>query len=236
MERHFDEELNLLKRQILKMGTLVDEAIAGSVKAIVERNEDIARKIIDNDQVIDMLEIEIDRQCLELLAKRQPMAVDLRFITSLQKINSDLERIGDLSINLSYAAIYLAKHAPLKPLIDLPIMADETRTLLKDAMLAFVDSNSQLAREICSKDSEIDKLYVQNFREILTYMMEDNANIKRGIRLILVAKHIERMADHVTNIAEDIVYMVEGKTIKHHFEENQGDSGDDSSAEDEGVV
>ncbi len=234
MERHFDEELNELKKNILKMETMVEEAIARSIKSLVERDAELARKLIEDDQAIDMLEIEIDRQCLELLAKRQPMAVDLRVITSLQKINSDLERIADLAINIGYASIYLSKHPPLKPLIDIPKMADETRQMLKDAMLAMVDSNAALAREICQKDKEIDTLYVQNFREILTYMMEDNNNIKRGIRLILAAKHIERMADHVTNIAEDIVYMIEGKTIKHHLEELESNrtGGDEKSAED----
>ncbi|MBN2754384.1 MAG: phosphate signaling complex protein PhoU [Candidatus Goldbacteria bacterium] len=222
MERHFDEELNDLKKKVLKIQSLVETAIMQSVKALVERDSELAEKVIENDQEIDLLEIMIDRQCLELLAKRQPMAVDLRFITSIQKINNDLERIGDLAINVAYASKYLSKHPPLKPMIIIPAMAEETRQMLKDAMLSFVDENSALAREICKKDSQIDELYVQNFREILTYMMEDTNNIKRGIRLILVSKHIERMADHITNIAEDIVYMIDGKTIKHHFEDENG--------------
>jgi phosphate transport system protein len=219
MERHFDEELNDLKKKVLKIQSLVETAIMQSVKALVDRDSDLAEKVIENDQEIDLLEIMIDRQCLELLAKRQPMAVDLRIITSIQKINNDLERIGDLAINVAYASKYLSKHPPLKPMIIIPAMAEETRQMLKDAMLSFVDENSSLAREICKKDSQIDELYVQNFREVLTYMMEDTNNIKRGIRLILVSKHIERMADHITNIDEDIVYMIDGKTIKHHFED-----------------
>ena len=218
MERHFDEELEALKKNVLKMASMVDDAVHKSVESLVDMDVEMVEKLIEDDQIIDLLEVEIDRQCLELLAKRQPMAVDLRFITSLQKINNDLERIGDLAINVAHASIYLAKHPPLKPLVDIPKMEEETRKMLRQAISAIVEKNSAAARQICLKDSEIDSLYVQVFREILTYMMEDNNNIKRGIRLILVAKHIERMADHVTNIAEDVVYMLEGKTIKHHID------------------
>ncbi|HNZ28413.1 MAG: hypothetical protein BWY84_00284 [Candidatus Aerophobetes bacterium ADurb.Bin490] len=218
MERHFDEELEALKKNILKMASMVDDAVHKSVESLVDMDIEMAEKLIEDDQIIDLLEVQIDRQCLELLAKRQPLAVDLRFITSLQKINNDLERIGDLAINVAHASIYLSKHPPLKPLVDIPKMEEETRKMLRQAVSAIVEKNPAAAREICLKDSEIDSLYVQVFREILTYMMEDNNNIKRGIRLILVAKHIERMADHVTNIAEDVVYMLEGKTIKHHID------------------
>ncbi|MFP4465847.1 MAG: phosphate signaling complex protein PhoU [Candidatus Goldiibacteriota bacterium] len=220
MERHFDDELKELKKNILKMQTLVDEAIIKSIKSLVDRNGELAEEVLGSDDAIDLLEIVIDKQCLELLAKRQPVAVDLRFITSVQKINSDLERIGDLCINVASASKYLAKHPQLKPLIDIPQMADITRSMLKDTMLALVDRDSKLARKIVEQDEEVDRLYVQNFREILSYMLEDNNNIKRGLRLILTAKHIERMADHVQNIAEDIVYMVEATTIKHHYEES----------------
>jgi len=222
LERHFDEELQDLRKNIMKMASLVDEAIVNSVKALKERDEESAARVIEKDEAIDMLEIEVDRQCLELIAKRQPIAVDLRFITSIMKINSDLERIGDLAIHIAHRTKSISKLKPLKPLIDIPKMAEKTRGMLKDAMNALVDKNAELARAICERDSEIDGLYVQNFREILTYMMEDRENIKAGIHLILCSKQIERMADHVTNIAEDIVYLVEGKTIKHHMEEREG--------------
>jgi phosphate transport system protein len=219
MERHFDEELNNLKRNILKMASLVDESIDKAIRALVERKEELALEVENQDSAIDMLEIEIDMLCLDLLARRQPIAIDLRFIASVMKINSDLERIGDLAANIGHKTQILLKYPLLKPLIDIPKMGDLIRGMLKDSITALVEKNSELARNITTRDTLVDDLYVQVFREVLTHMMEDNENIKTGIELILVAKHLERMADHITNVAEDIVYMVEGKTIKHKFEE-----------------
>jgi phosphate transport system protein len=219
MERHFDEELNNLKKNILKMASLVDEAIAKAIKALVERKEELAAEVEKEDSAIDMLEIEVDMLCLDLLARRQPIAIDLRFIASVMKINSDLERIGDLAANIAHKTLILINYPQLKPLIDIPKMGDLVRSMLKDSITALVDKNSELARTITPRDKDVDDLYVQVFREVLTHMMEDNENIKNGIELILISKHLERMADHVTNIAEDIVYMVEGKTIKHNFEQ-----------------
>jgi phosphate transport system protein len=219
MERQFDEELNNLKRNILKMASLVDESIAKAIKSLVERSEDTAIEVENEDSAIDMLEIEIDMLCLDLLARRQPIAIDLRFITSVMKINSDLERIGDLAANIGHKVQILIKYPQLKPLIDIPRMGELVRGMLKDGITALVDKNTDLARNITNRDQLVDELYVQVFREVLTHMMDDAENIKNGIELILIAKHLERMADHVTNIAEDIVYMVEGKTIKHKFEQ-----------------
>lgn len=219
MDRHFDEELSDLKKNILKMASFVDEAIARAIKALVERSDELAEAVEDDDEMIDMLEIEIEKQCLELLARRQPIANDLRFVTSVMKINSDLERIGDLAVNIAHKTRILIKYPQLKPLIDIPKMAEIVRTMLKDSIGALVSNNTDLARKILTRDTDVDGLYVQIFREVLTYMMENSNNIKTGIELILIAKHIERMADHVTNIDEDIVYMVDAKTIKHHFEQ-----------------
>jgi phosphate transport system protein len=218
MERQFDEELNELKRNILKMASMVDESIERAIKSLVNRVDELAEAVEEDDEQVDMLEITIERQCLELLARRQPIAIDLRFITSVMKINSDLERVGDLAGNIAHKARILNKLPVLKPLIDIPKMAESIRGMLRDAVTALVDKNSGLARKICDRDAEIDGLYVQIFREVLTHMMEDSGNIKTGIELILIAKHLERMADHITNVAEDIVYMVDAKTIKHQFE------------------
>jgi phosphate transport system protein len=218
MERQFDDELNALKKNILKMAALVDEAIGRALKSLVNRIDELADAVEEDDEQIDLMEITIERLCLELLARRQPIAIDLRFITSVMKINSDLERIGDLAGNIAHKAKILNKFPQLKPLIDIPKMAERVREMLKGAISALVDGNSEQARKICDRDTEIDGLYVQIFREVLTFMMEDSSNIKTGIELILVAKHLERMADHITNIAEDIVYMVDAKTIKHQFE------------------
>lgn len=219
MERHFDEELNDLKQNILKMAMLVDEAIGKAIKALKNRDSALAEKVVEEDNNIDMLEIHVDKECLDLIARRQPIAVDLRFVTSIMKINSDLERIGDLAVSVAQRALSVNKLKPLKPLIDIPKMGEMTQAMLRDAMTALVDKNTLMARKICEIDVSVDKLYVQNFREVLTYMMEDANNIKVGIHLILASKQLERMADHVTNIAEEVVYMVEAKTIKHHYEE-----------------
>lgn len=219
MDRQFDGELNSLKKNILKMASLVDEAIARAIKSLVERSDELAEAVEEDDELIDLLEIEIDKQCLELLARRQPIANDLRFVTSVMKINSDLERIGDLAGNIAHKTRILIKYPLLKPLIDIPKMAEIVRSMLKDSISALISNNTELARKILIRDTDVDGLYVQIFREVLTFMMENSNNIKTGIELILIAKHIERMADHITNIDEDIVYMVDAKTIKHHFEQ-----------------
>ncbi|HDQ26664.1 MAG TPA: phosphate signaling complex protein PhoU [bacterium] len=218
MERHFDEELKALKKNILNMASMVDELTGRAIKALKERDEALAEEVEKADEVVDLLEIEIDKQCLDLMARRQPLAIDLRFITSVMKINNDLERIGDLATTIAHKSRILLKYPPLKPLIDIPRMADMVREMIKESVNALVERDSVKAMKIIEMDNEVDSLYVQVFREILTYMMENNENIKSGIELILIAKYIERMADHVTNIAEDIVYMIEGKTIKHGFE------------------
>jgi len=218
MDRQFDEELNVLKKDILKMAALVDEAISRAIKSLVERSDELALAVEEDDEQMDMLEIEIEKQCLELLARRQPIANDLRFVTSVMKINSDLERMGDLAANIAHKTRILIKYPLLKPLIDIPKMAETVRSMLKDSISALIENNSDLARKIVERDTKVDGLYVQVFREVLTYMMQDSNNIKSGIELIMIAKHLERMADHITNIDEDIVYMVDAKTIKHDFE------------------
>ncbi len=218
MDRQFDGELNSLKKNILNMASFVDEAIERSIKALVQRSDEAAEAVEEDDERIDLLEITIEKQCLELLARRQPIAIDLRFITSVMKINSDLERMGDLAANIAHKAKILSKLPQLKPLIDIPKMAELVRAMLKDSINALINNDSEQARQIALRDTNVDGFYVQVFREVLTYMMESSNNIRVGIELILIAKHIERMADHITNIDEDIVYMVEAKTIKHDFE------------------
>lgn len=219
MERHFDEELKELKQKLLQMASLAEESIAKSVKALVERDKKLADAVIDSDEVLNLLEIEIDELCLRLLALRQPIATDLRFITSALKINSDLERIGDLSVNIAERSLDLIEEPLLKPLIDIPRMAQLAQKMVKDSLDAFVNRDAELARDVCRRDDEVDQLNHQIFRELLTYMMQDPTTITRSVDLILVGRHLERIADHATNIGEDVVYMVKGKTIKHHIEE-----------------
>lgn len=223
MQRHFDEELKKLKEKILKMSSLVEKAIHLSIKALVDRESELAQQIIKSDDQINMLEIEIDEFSLKLLALRQPQAGDLRLITSIMKINNDLERIGDLAVNIAERTIELLKFPIVKPLIDIPRMADIAQGMLKDSLDAFVNGDSKLAKNVCERDDKVDNLNDQIFRELLTYMLQDPKTIERAVDLILVGRNLERIADHATNISEDVIYMVNGKTIKHHIEERESE-------------
>lgn len=219
MQRHFDEELKELKEEVLKMGSLVERAIHLSIKALVDRQDVIATQVIASDDAVNMQEIKIDDLSLKLLALHQPQAGDLRFITSIMKINSDLERIGDLAVNIAERTQELLKAPLLKPLIDIPRMAKIAQDMVKDSLDAFVNSDSDLARSVCRRDDQVDELNAQIFRELLTYMLQDPKTIERAVDLILVGRNLERIADHATNICEDVIYMVNGKNIKHHIEE-----------------
>ena len=219
MERHFDEELKELTKQLLKMSALVEGTISHSIKALVERKADLAEEVIRTDEAIDILEIEIDELCLRLLALYQPAAIDLRLITAIMKINSDLERISDQAVNIAERTQEIIKQPLLKPLIDIPRMAALAQKMVKDAIDALVNKDEALARDICKRDDEVDNLNDQVFRELLTYMIQDSKTITIAVELILVGRHLERIADHATNIAEDIIYFLKGKTIKHHIEE-----------------
>jgi phosphate transport system protein len=219
MHRHFEEELQLLKEKLLRMSSLVEESISLSIKSLVERDSVLAEKVVGQDDMIDTIEIEVDGLCLNLLALHQPQARDLRFITGSMKIVNDLERMGDLAVNIAHRSLDLLKVPLLKPLIDIPRMAQLAQAMLKDSLNAFVNDDVQLAREVCMRDDEVDKLNVQIFRELLTYMLQDPSSVQRAVDLILVAKNLERIADHSTNIAEDVIYIVEARVVKHHMEE-----------------
>ena len=219
MHRHFEEELQLLKEKLLRMSSLVEESISLSIKSLVERDSVLAEKVVGQDDMIDTIEIEVDGLCLNLLALHQPQARDLRFITGSMKIVNDLERMGDLAVNIAHRSLDLIKVPLLKPLIDIPRMAQLAQAMLKDSLNAFVNDDVQLAREVCMRDDEVDKLNVQIFRELLTYMLQDPSSVQRAVDLILVAKNLERIADHSTNIAEDVIYIVEARVVKHHMEE-----------------
>lgn len=219
MERQFDQELNALKENLLKMASLAEEAIAKSIKALVERDSILAQEIIDRDSEINLLEIEINNQCLKLLALKQPMAVDLRFITSAMKIISHLERIADQAVNISQRTLELIKQPLLKPLIDIPRMAELAQEMVRTSIDSLVNKDSLLAKRIGERDNLVDDLNDQIFRELLTYMIEDPRTIKRAIELILVGRHLERIADLATNISEEVVYILNGKNIKHPNQE-----------------
>ena len=219
MERQFDQELNILKEDLLKMASLTEEAIAKSIKALVERDSILAQEIIDRDTEINFLETEINNQCLKLLALKQPMAVDLRFITSAMKIISHLERIADQAVNISQRTLELIKQPLLKPLIDIPRMAELAQEMVRTSIDSLVNKDSLLAKRIGKRDNLVDDLNDQIFRELLTYMIEDPRTIKRAIELILVGRHLERIADLATNISEEVVFILNGKNIKHPNQE-----------------
>lgn len=224
MERLFDAELNALNEKLLDMARLSEESVAMAVKSLKERQEDLAREVLQRETRINLLEIEIDEMGMKLLALRQPVASDLRFITSAMKIGSDLERVGDLAVNIAEVSLDLITKPPLKPLIDIPRMAEVAQSMVRDAINAFVNRDEKTARAVCERDDEVDSLNDQIFRELLTYMMTDPTTINRAVGLILIGRHLERIADHATNIAEDVIYLVRGKTIKHHIEEIRRES------------
>ncbi|MEK6683462.1 MAG: phosphate signaling complex protein PhoU [Nitrospirota bacterium] len=215
MQRHFDEELKTLKEKILRMGAMVEEQIAYAIKALVERDSDRARRVIENDRCVNALDVEIDEDCLRLIALHQPMAGDLRFLTTAMKISTELERMSDLAENISERTIELNEEPQLKPYIDIPRMAEHAQRMVNESLNAFVNRDSNLARKVCRDDDFIDDLNHQIFRELLSFMIEDPQTTTRAIRISFVSKNLERIADHATNIAELVVYLVEGKIIRH---------------------
>jgi phosphate transport system protein len=215
MHRHFDDELKSLKEKILRMGGIAEEQVQGSLRALIARDSDLARKIIENDRRVNALDVEVDEDCLRLLALQQPTARDLRFITTAMKISTELERISDLAENICERAIELNEEPQLKPYIDIPRMANWSLRMVKEALDAFVTGDASLARKVCTDDDFVDDLTHQLFRELLSFMLENPQTITRAIRITFIAKYLERIADHATNVAELVVYMVEGKIIRH---------------------
>lgn len=215
MERKFDEELKNLKEKILKLGALVEGQVQNAIKALVKRDSKLAQDVIEKDAQVNRLEVEIDEECIRLIALRQPAGSDLRFITTAMKLVTDLERIGDLAVDICERAMELNLEPQLKPYIDIPRMAEISMQMLKGALDAFVNRDSKLAQEVCARDDEVDNLNVQIFRELLTFMVEDSHTITRAVRISYISKYLERIADHATNIAEMVVYLVEGKIIRH---------------------
>ncbi|MDA0739373.1 MAG: phosphate signaling complex protein PhoU [Nitrospirae bacterium] len=215
MQRHFDDELAALKDKILRMGALVEEQIQEALRALVNRDEALARQVILNDRRVNTLDVEVDEACLELLALYQPAARDLRFITTAMKISTELERMSDLAENICERAIELNEEPQLKPYIDIPRMAEKALKMVWNSLDAFVKWDSKLARKVLEDDDEVDDLTGQMFRELLSFMIENPQTISRAIRLSFISKYIERIADHATNIGELVVYMVEGKIIRH---------------------
>jgi phosphate transport system protein len=215
MQRHFHEELEALKQTLLAMGGLVEDQIRRVMRALLERDGVLAQDVIDRDARVNAYDVEVDEKCVELLALHQPAAGDLRFITTAMKIVTDLERIGDQAVNIAQRSLELNLEPQLKPYIDLPVMAERAQRMVKESLDAFVARDTALARQVCGEDAEVDALKEQIFRELLTFMMADPRTIPRAIRLILISRFLERVADHATNIAEMVIYMVESKMVRH---------------------
>jgi phosphate transport system protein len=217
MQRHFDRDIEELKNLLLRMGAMVEDSIMQSIRALLERDTPLAEQVIANDDRIDQMELEIDRQTLELIAKMQPTAVDLRFVATVMKVTPELERIADLAQDVCERVIELNREPPLKPMIGIPRLAQDAQNMVRSALDALVRRDASLARSVIAQDDSIDQQTEQSFRELLTYMLEDPRNISRAIRLTFIGKYFERMADGATNICEMVVYLAEGKMIKHAF-------------------
>jgi len=217
--RHFAEELQQLKSRLLLMGGLAEERVSLAVRGLVERDREVIRQVIEGDEELNQMQLEVDDRCFKLLALYQPMAIDLRTIVAAVKINSDLERVGDLAVNIGEAAERYVSHPPVKPLIDLPRMGALAQRMLREALDAFVSGNILAAREVLTQDDVLDGLKDQIFRELLTYMLGDPHTIEGSIDLILISRHLERIGDHATNIAEDVIFIVEARDVRHHADE-----------------
>ena len=220
MERHFDEELEGLRKDVLRMGALAQEAIYKSIEALKNRDKEQAKAVIEADSKIDDLELAIDEKCIDLIARHQPLASDLRFITTGMKVNAELERIADLAVDICQRVLGIVDKPLLKPLIDIPKLSEVAQNMVRDSIDSFVKRDAELARKVVSSDSQADELRNRISDELINdYMARDPSTADRAVPLLLIARHLERICDHTTNIAEDVVYMVEAKVVRHHREE-----------------
>ncbi len=220
VQRHLDKELSQVNEKLLLMAGLAESMIHKAIKSLLERDESLFEQVNADEKKVNLLEIEIDDVCHKLLALKQPMATDLRFITSAMRIDTELERIGDLAINITEGVARLIKQPQLKPYIDIPRLADLVKKMVRDSLDSFIKQDVNLARSVLTRDDQIDDLCDQIFRELLTFMISDPSTIPRALQLVLVSRHLERIGDHSTNIAENVIYLVQGKDIRHHIEED----------------
>jgi phosphate transport system protein len=219
MERHVDAELDELKRRVIEMGTLAEQAMLKSIEALASRNAALAKKVIEDDRAIDRLELVVDEKCIDLIARYQPMAKDLRFITTGMKINAELERIADLAVDIAQRTLEIADKPLLKPLVDIPRLTAVAQGMIRMAIESFVKENIELARKVVLSDPEADRLRNAIQRELIDdYMVKDGSTAPRAVQLLLIARFLERICDHTTNIAEDVIYMVQAEVVKHHPE------------------
>ena len=219
MQRHFDQELEELKKELLRMGSLSEAAINEAVEALRSLDGKRAQTVINNDSVVDALENTIDEKCLDLLALQQPMAVDLRFVTMVMQISTDIERIADLAVDIAQRVLELVDKPLLKPLVDIPSLSTVSQKMVKEVLTAFVNKDTALAQQVIACDAQADELRNKIARELIEdYMMKDSLTAPRAVPLLLVSRHLERICDHATNIAEDVIFMVSARVVKHHGE------------------
>jgi len=216
--RHFIEELDYLRSRLLEMSGLVEDSVYRSVLCLAERDPQQAQRVLHNEAEINRMEIEIDDLAIQLLALQQPMATDLRFLTSAIKINNDLERMGDLAVNIVERAVSLTNEPLIKPLVDIPLMADRVQSMIRKSLDAFVKKDPDLARTVLVSDDEVDELCGAVYQELISYMERDSKTVRQAVNLMFVARNLERLADHATNIAEDVLFLVQGVDVRHHAE------------------
>jgi phosphate transport system protein len=217
--RHFQDELEALKARLLEMGGYAEDRLQSAVKGLVDRDLAVIERVLGGDAPINQMHIEIDDRSFKLLALHQPMASDLRTIVAAVKINTDLERVGDLAVNIAEAARRYMEHPPVKELIDIPRMAVIAQHMLRDALDAYVRQDTALAQQVLDRDDELDALKTLVFRELLTFMLHNQSTIEPSLDLILISRHLERIGDHATNVAEDVIFMVEARDVRHHANE-----------------
>jgi phosphate transport system protein len=228
MERHFEKDLNDVKERLLWMGSLAERAVHQSVHSVLDSDEALARRVLEEESAINELQLEIDDRVVQLLALHQLMAADLRFVLAVSRINNDLERIGDQAVNIAQGALRILRHPRVKPYVDLPRMSELAEEQVRQALNAVVRRDVELAQKVLSSDDKIDHYRDQIFRELLTYMMGDSSVVFPAFELILVAKNLERIGDHATNIAEDVIYIVQGQDVRHPAVDRRSRSGGSS--------
>jgi phosphate transport system protein len=222
MERHhFQKELGALKERLLAMGGLAEHRVRTAMQGVVEHDNRLIEEVLNGDVPLNELHIDIDDLCLKLLALHSPMAADLRAVMAAIKINSDLERVGDMAVNIAEAGRRYASHPPVKKLIDIPRMATTAQSMLRDALDSYVRGDMELAQRVLDEDDVLDALKTQVFRDLLTYMLQDPDTIEPALDLILISRHLERIGDHATNVAEDVIFMVSGRDVRHHAADQQ---------------
>lgn len=233
--RHIEIELEKLKAKLLEMGALVENAIYRSVQGVVEKDENLAQQVLKNESRVNELEIEIDELAIQLLALQQPVAADLRLVTAAIKINNDLERMGDLAVNIAHRAIDLIREPVIRPMVDIPYIAGLVQSMVRKSLDAFVNRDSELARSVLAGDDGVDNLRTASYHELVSYMERDSASIPQAMSLWSVVRNLERIADHATNVAEDVLFLVKGVDVRHKNEqrlnsENEAPVGDEAQA------